>query len=239
MDKREIELARAGLDIYARELGPTYKTIRDELSLQLGTTSLNGIRERIAEKNANQDFLTQFTTLLPRSIVGSSSRTSDTYRFDCKDVAEARLLQSLVVADKFKIGWIPHYIIGRRSQESRRFPEQLLLVPAVQGLTQTEVRDNYRKGVENIEAREAFITKPYTQEELERMYDENTDTLVLNSDGSFSDFLQLRMGGVSYFPEITNQLLADFDVFTHLNRLATAFDVVEGYDELLNNFAIN
>lgn len=284
MNRDDVELARAGLEIYAQQLSPDYQMLRDGL---LGRLAANGVMAdemRYEHQNAlhNADLIQRFAGELPVTV-----HAKPEFHIPDGDVYTARLLDSslfwLVVEgnnyfQSFKPYYdgsddggleysyrvpAPFYILGQRIAPDNRKQSQLLLFPATPEKAGAQVVTVRQKDVENRQSELAqAVGTRYNREELASMLNRANGYLEMRPSNTQALCQKKHIAGRiarrsmrevghnippdaikvienEYLPPeaLTDGLLANFDVFSYLNRLSTAFDKVAELSALLERRA--
>ncbi len=235
-------------------LGPKYDVLRDQLNTVLSNQVMSSMAENQAIRLANSKFLSRVHTILPHL-------ESDTYEaFYPKDVFDLRRLQSQLLwrrGPSYIIGinsrpgsrtsqiltmgagiYSPDlslYTISTKSLRSLQdVSEELLTSPA----TEEFIRENYSG------TRQSFVLRSRTEgslrarsEELgRRIFKELKYTGRKDSPSCIRDRglkLQLDYSGRVSRPGPSAEDMRDFNVFGHLGRLATLFEVSDKYQTIL------
>ncbi|HET7320412.1 MAG TPA: hypothetical protein VFI84_02380 [Candidatus Saccharimonadales bacterium] len=259
MKKDSRELASQLLDITNEALAPAYEDIRTKLLGSLATSSIQieSLREETAQRKANQEFINSFSALLPKA---KKYESKDAYthkklfgsKFEVEDAYTVRLLQATQLWHSDHLGYDSHwyaypdgqrpfYIIGKRSNDKRT---DLLLLSAdepSEGLRTVTMKNKVAKRF--MEERHTLLFSEPDQTEVQKMYQKGTGNLLVQSTSpnikhttqtiyrnpsevKIANFQVEKVGP-------TDNDMAQFQVLEHLNNLATAFGVVEKYQELL------
>lgn len=263
MDKRSVDLAKAGLEVYDEFCSPHYDELRQRLndSLSAPQLALEGLRHATEQANANIGMLVDFAGLLPGATCVEVSVGSYPERFRfiaVDDLYTAKAVQSSIVWGSGGNSWysVPRYVIGHRQapgKAGRKWDDILLLraseVGIRQGLTTVRVR---REDYQEYEAtRNMNMMRDYTEHEIQILYNQDDKQLHLEGTSPGSVVLLKSLGrkqeeagkllrtsirgdGTKVFMKgVSDRLLAEFGVFHYINRLATVFDKVDALQQLL------
>src|SRR5438046_662101 len=123
------ELAKVGLDEFARTMRPHYEELMGQL-VAASEVHLQDRRSEALQGRSNLAVIRQFIEVLP--MARPDERHADSYSLGVEDVYATRILQSSLLWERADSGgYRPWYVVGRISDTKTHGPgRRLLLAPA-------------------------------------------------------------------------------------------------------------
>jgi hypothetical protein len=263
MDKKAAELSRAGLRLFSKEMSHEYDAVRERLIgyLAANNSTIEQLGRREESARANRSMLSRFIQLLP-----NAKLVDRDWLLELKDPYTARILQSITLwssevsgqrsvryenqtSTYYTYGLRPYVVLGKKGEENNE-----LLVACIgedDHKSKTRVARRYgelfiyepgRKDRKNIKNMNYIQSSEYpTPADMEILFNQDKHVLELNAGSPRATKLKhpvARWELAEPLERIFDEQLAQFDVNSHVNRIATALGLEEQWEKLVTAHSV-
>lgn len=248
----------AGSELAAVEAGygPLHRELAEFLGRQsVAATAIEGRQALIGAENANADLVVSFAQSLPHTIDNAFELGGEHPQYD------ARQIQANTV---WLFGRHPYYIVGKAPSRQDENTENLLVAPPVDDTGRRDAgtyplivpvrKDDWELGTSLLVANDG---REFTRQEIDAMMDSQNGRLYLTHMSgaslatSFKDYWgkaneekilkhgirtsgDYSLGEHAALRRIPSEMLSEYEVPTHLAKLATAFGVEDKLRALIH-----